>query len=688
MSKRSPFVLGAVAALLLTAGCNGGEAPPPDGGAGADASQPAGLDAAAAAPVASVEPSSLDFGTVLIGEARTLQLTVRNVGAEGSRLQVVAGLAAGSSRDFVVDWPAGAPTSGIAAGQSAVADVTFRPTTTGARGATVLLSSNDPAQGLLQVEVSGAGAGETRCVYDVEPPLLTVGLVEPEVTLQLSFSIRNRGQVPCEITDLRVAETAPVGFELVNGPIASATIAAGEQLDVPVRACGGPRGFRGVVVQFEVANSAQPHGQWELALSGTNPVGCLLIAPSELDFGAIGIGCQSRPRTFTLYNVCAAAQTVTSIALASGSSPQFEVVSTPTFPYTLSAGASVDFKVQYSPVDHGEDRAALAVSTSRPEPYLVWVVGRGKERPLMTDLFWMDPAQKVDILFVIDDSSSMAERKQDLHDSLGNFYDYIAASSRDFQLAVTTTGVDLAHGGLSDPATPAANGCLLPLDGSRPKVVTSRTLHARETFLENAEVGIEGSEDELLLRPAVLAFSEPNLSGCNAGFLRDEAILAVILISDALDTDPEAVVTYVNALYGVKGFHRMNQISFSAIYSRGLQTDQCHPEAGGVVDPRVGQMVTSTGGVSEDICTEDWEHTFEAMGELAFGYRTRFFLSSTADPTYPVTLKVNGVDVPPTGAFGACWTFNASSNAIDFELHCVPEPESNIEVTYRVACGP
>jgi hypothetical protein len=172
---------------------------------------------------------------------------------------------------------------------------------------------------------------------------------------------------------------------------------------------------------------------------------------------------------------------------------------------------------------------------------------------------------KTDILFVVDDSQSMAANQQNLHDNLSAFIQVLASApiANDFQIGVTNTSVEGYPGaakvyaaGTPSAGTPYPAGALIAVardatsgspiagqfvyDASAKKFGGSRILAAGsptlvQDFQANVLVGTDGSLKEQPLRAARLALSDRIADGTNAGFLRPGARLAVVFLSDEDD---------------------------------------------------------------------------------------------------------------------------------------------------------
>ncbi|HEY3449766.1 MAG TPA: choice-of-anchor D domain-containing protein [Myxococcales bacterium] len=598
----------------------------------------------------------------------------------------------GDPSEFSVEWPPeGYAAKGIAAGESVDLKVKIAPISVGDKKANLKVYSNDPAKPVVIIEIFGAGATFPPCDYDVIPPQLNFGNVEAGKSLSLSFAIRNKATKTtdeCLVSTLGFTRDTASTFTLIDGALTGKIVRGGETLEVPVRFSPKQDGTYGGTVEFYISSQEKPDGK--VALSGTTKKGCMLVAPNELDFGVIQVNCSSRERTFTIYNVCTTAQSIEAIDLQQGLSTEFQLVQTPMLKYNLPAGQSVDFRVKYSPTDVGEDQASIAVKSSQVT-VVVPISGRGDTTAIQTDIFAQDPQPKVDVLFVVDNSGSMEGEQDSLGSNFESFIKFALAQGVDYHIAVTTTGVDISHGGSANNSSwgdPDENGCSVPVNGSRARVITPLTPNGEGVFKQNVNVGTNGNGYELLIRPSYLALTSPNLTGCNTGFLRDEATLAVVVVSDAGDQDDQPVGFYVNALLTIKGFRHQNMFSFSGIV-RPDDESTCAESGDGSEDylPRVVQMIDSSGGVRGNICDSNWNQTLETLGQNAFGYRTRFFLSNTPDMSKPLVVTVDGVPYEATGTSGDVrWKYNSQVTAIDFELLAVPEPGSTIEVSYNVAC--
>ena len=176
--------------------------------------------------------------------------------------------------------------------------------------------------------------------------------------------------------------------------------------------------------------------------------------------------------------------------------------------------------------------------------------------------FVLPAAVQTDILFVIDDSGSMAGEQANVSANLGAFVQALNDSpvANDYQIGVTNTSV---AGFASDDVTYVAGpndglgfpaGRLLAVDPASgvysyttgPRILAPASPTFIEDFQANVVVGTDGTGKEQPFLAARLALSDRIADGSNAGLLRPGARLAVIFISDEDDcTDPDGVISSV-----------------------------------------------------------------------------------------------------------------------------------------------
>jgi hypothetical protein len=151
--------------------------------------------------------------------------------------------------------------------------------------------------------------------------------------------------------------------------------------------------------------------------------------------------------------------------------------------------------------------------------------------------------QALDLLFVIDDSGTMAAEQQMLIDGFGGFIDVLeeyetaVGSQLDYRIGVTTTGVSTHYSvdGIPGYVTlEGRDGELLTPDGAAVPWIDGPGPDVAAQFEDIALVGTWGPAYEMPLRAMALAL-EGSDGGQNDGFLREDSLFAVIIITDEDD---------------------------------------------------------------------------------------------------------------------------------------------------------
>lgn len=159
--------------------------------------------------------------------------------------------------------------------------------------------------------------------------------------------------------------------------------------------------------------------------------------------------------------------------------------------------------------------------------------------------------QKVDLLFVIDNSGSMGQEQANLIANFPMFITVLDASGLDYRVAVTTTARDyhynmtLPIGGSIAQSTGAGDDGRMLQPASC--AMTKRWIDKgdptpAQTFSCVANVGTGGNSDEMPLGAMRDAFEDRMMDNTNAGFRRSDALLGVVFLTDEEDCSYESSV--------------------------------------------------------------------------------------------------------------------------------------------------
>ena len=319
------------------------------------------------------------------------------------------------------------------------------------------------------------------------------------------------------------------------------------------------------------------------------------------------------------------------------------------------------------------------------------------------DIFEQNGAAKADILWVIDNSESMLEEQRRISNGFASFFRTLLESQVDYHIGVVTT--DQAEAGVlraySGPAVPGCDGCrfldtsvgcddveidVSALSDASAEQQLFDSCQAQLVFRNLISAGIGGSPFEEGFLQASRALGLTLIDGetgkptgeppeANTGFLRDDAALYVIFVSDedeGAKADGTPLVYYQRLFEGMKQRGGELRVSTSAIVGWPIDDDSLpgldqlcpilettfdgdrstdDPRAAGVLEAmtagttcvfppdvqepttraetgsRYLELACRTGGVVTNLCADDYSEALNALGANAAGLLTKFILS-------------------------------------------------------------
>jgi hypothetical protein len=291
------------------------------------------------------------------------------------------------------------------------------------------------------------------------------------------------------------------------------------------------------------------------------------------------------------------------------------------------------------------------------------------DAPSIQAEIWVDQFNQreavLDILWVVDTTESMSDHVQRISENFHRFIDVLVGLDVDFRLALTTVVLSEAGGGGALVGTPAV---LTPSDD----VETAFAERVNLDFAVGNEEGLESARRVI----------ESGIEG----FPREEAMLAVVLLTDADDGSAGSAGFYVRYFLGAKGAGNSDLVRVSAI--AGDVPDGCVSPgyedvwgAGASPARRIYEVVSATGGVFGSICAEDYGPVLDELGLESAGLRRVFPLSSRPDPD-TLVVEVDGVEIDRDPATG--WQYDEPAQSIRFDGVYLPPAGALIHVRYRV----
>lgn len=282
------------------------------------------------------------------------------------------------------------------------------------------------------------------------------------------------------------------------------------------------------------------------------------------------------------------------------------------------------------------------------------------DRLRVDEAFEQAPLPEVDILWIVDDTASMAEEQAALAEGFAAFLASLESAELAYQVGVITTDADDAV-----------------LRGD-PWIITPEADDPVDAFERAVDVGLTGTA-QAGLASMIAALSEPLRSGENRGFQRSDAALLAVVVSDDddasgawVDGDP---VTVALALLADQAQARGLPARLSAIV--GDAPSGCSGVSGvALPGSAYAAVAQASGGEVLSICDADLEGLVGSLGGLAAAWPDTFLLQ--AEPLADsVQVTVDGKRTD------SGWRLQLAPAAIVFDAP--PDPGAWIVVSYELA---
>ncbi len=264
-----------------------------------------------------------------------------------------------------------------------------------------------------------------------------------------------------------------------------------------------------------------------------------------------------------------------------------------------------------------------------------------------------EQTKKIDILWVIDNSGSMADEQKALGENFDSFIKGFISKNVDFKMAITTT----------DTSSEAKKGAIVP--GSTTALTSAAAKADEQKFYENflsmVQVGIKGSGYE-----KGLAATEGFVSKYS-NWIRPEAYLAVVILSDEEDQSSEAVKFYVDNLKAQKSQEGLVKV-YTIVNANDVNT-------GGntIGHVRYEEASKLTAGKMSDIM-DRFDNVLLEMGDSIIDLLDSFALAGKpADGSLKVF--VNGVE-------SSAYSYDSASRSIKFHAGNLPPIGAQVTVKY------
>jgi len=323
------------------------------------------------------------------------------------------------------------------------------------------------------------------------------------------------------------------------------------------------------------------------------------ITPYDYDFGDVHLNC-SEEYELTISSTGTSPLVIDELIYIN--TPDLSMSYDFKLPVVLEPGEQVVVRFDYDENDLFEDIGRLYIySNARGKSeQKVSHYGQGVIAGSQIDVFEHEQVNKADILFVVDNSCSMSQEQVDLSDNAEEFVDKLIGNGTDFQISVITTDS-------SDPVS---------------TFITEDTVEAGKALADAVKVGTDGYAFEM---GQEMAKNSLELGGpLGKGFVRDDATLSIVVVSDEDDYSPLTEFEYYDFFISIKD---EELFFFHSVVGTALYPG-CTIEIG---DRYLDQSLY-TGGISLDVCSS-WGSSLTTLASQVFIVETIYPLTKQAIPS-------------------------------------------------------
>ncbi len=487
-------------------------------------------------------------------------------------------------------------------------------------------------------EREGVGGGHGPQI-SVTPEILDFGALGRDETTTATFTVSNVGEGDLEVDGIEISGTS-TSFSILT-PEEDLSFVLPPSAEEDIEVAFTPLGANEQYAQAVISSNDEDSALVAVDLYGEGLVPDLEIDPNPYDFGDTYIGCPHVGEV-DLINVGYDELTIDTITM-SGSAESFSLTSIPTLPLTLLPEEWTTVSVEFNPDADIEYSSVLQVTHDAPGG-----TDRGTASGLgiyagdYTDTWEIPSDPPVDLLFSVDQSGSMDDDQASLGNNFANFISQLSNYTTDWRIIVANND----------------NGC------NQGGILTSTTSGYINTFQTQVSAG-GGWYTESLLTVAQSAIEATDSGECNQNFMRSDALLHIILVSDEPEQSSGSWSTYVTNIQNKKG--SVANVKISAI--AGDYPGGCGSAMAGT---GYYEAVNATGGEFLSICS-NWASMVETLADASIEL-SEYELSHTADPD-TIVVRVNGSEVT------SGWHYEESNNSVLF-TNGIPEEGDTVRITY------
>ncbi len=329
---------------------------------------------------------------------------------------------------------------------------------------------------------------------------------------------------------------------------------------------------------------------------------------------------------------------------------------------------------------------------------------------------------KIDVLWVVDNSSSMIPSQQNILKNFSAFMTNFISKGLDYQMAVTTTDAYLAKFPNNDPSlSKFRDGATFTQPNMQVYdhhtginlLVPGCVSDIIGTFVTNAFQGDQGSGDERAFASLKAALDDPQ----NPNLVRQGAYFAVIILSDEDDfsgnriegswapkqsgesesdykkrfvddhdynsptlDSVDSYVSYLDQLTHSTPTLRHYNVSAVTVADKDcLKTNISNGSTSSIIGNRYIDIANKTDGTVGSICDSNFAGTLNIIQERILELSSQFYLERPPLLS-SILVTVNSKKVPIDSK--NCWTYDKKANSIVFHGEELPPEGADISVHF------
>ena len=505
---------------------------------------------------------------------------------------------------------------------------------------------------------------------EVEPRTLTFSALSAGEQEVQSFTVRSTGVNPLNVDMVSVVGLEAPSFTILNTGT-TFMLDPGEEQTIDV--AFSPLDANDVYAEAMVESNAGNEEQALVTLEGVGLIGALDISPNPLNLGEHYVGCEVENEV-TITNVGNRAVTISDISqLGDG----FELAVTDTLPLTLQPAELITVDLTFMPLQEPEVTGQLTVTSDEPMGTRVAEQsGSGLLHNQVTQQweFAVDPP--ADIMFSVDASCSMSDNTNQLASNFSSFISQLSNYSNNWQVMVTGGDTGCNVGGILTPNT--SNYTTTFQNAVKCKDDESFGVFSPNPLVSECEP-ISDQYTESLLTEARNAIEATDSGECNSGFIRPNAMLHIIFVSDEPEQSEEMtgetwqmLTDQIVAKRGSAGLVRISSIVGDV--PNGCQSGGF---LGASADPGTGYVDATnyTNGVFLSIC-DSWSNpaNLQLLAETSVLLDAYPLDYGAIEETIEVTVNSYPVD-------SQYWYYDENTQSVMFTSNA-PQEGSSVTITY------